>query len=188
MTPRQRVLKKYPDAYCKRGVFRFTVWRRRGAQVTVVEFLDRITPGIDGEVAKNFQRILAKQGMTFKLSNGATVNAFGGSFVSLTLRPGSGSAAGEAELEAQFPKAQGYLSGSKWFKVPGFSDKAQSTVAVTIVKQGERLEVFLNKAKVFESDKAVPAGLLFNQLWMDHQGRFDENSRMYISNVSILKK
>ena len=128
------------------------------------------------------------RGMTFKLSNGATVNAFGGSFVSLTLRPGSGSRDGEAELEAQFPKAQGYLSGSKWFKVPGFFDKAQSTVAVTIVKQGERLEVFLNKAKVFEFDKAVPAGLLFNQLWMDHQGRFDANSRMYISNVSILKK
>jgi dihydrolipoamide dehydrogenase len=44
-----------------------SVWRRLGAQVTVVEFLDRITPGLDGEVAKNFQRILAKQGMTFKL-------------------------------------------------------------------------------------------------------------------------
>jgi dihydrolipoamide dehydrogenase len=44
-----------------------SVWRRLGAQVTVVEFLDRITPGLDGEVAKHFQRILAKQGMTFKL-------------------------------------------------------------------------------------------------------------------------
>ena len=46
-----------------------SVWRRLGAQVTVVEFLDRITPGLDGEVAKNFQRILTKQGMTFKLSS-----------------------------------------------------------------------------------------------------------------------
>ena len=44
-----------------------SVWRRLGSQVTVVEFLDRITPGLDGEVAKNFQRILAKQGMVFKL-------------------------------------------------------------------------------------------------------------------------
>ncbi|MBP6011603.1 MAG: dihydrolipoyl dehydrogenase [Alphaproteobacteria bacterium] len=44
-----------------------SVWRRLGSQVTVVEYLDRITPGLDGEVAKNFQRILAKQGMTFKL-------------------------------------------------------------------------------------------------------------------------
>ncbi len=44
-----------------------SVWRRLGSQVTVVEFLDRITPGLDGEVAKNFQRILARQGMVFKL-------------------------------------------------------------------------------------------------------------------------
>ncbi|MBS0473002.1 MAG: dihydrolipoyl dehydrogenase [Proteobacteria bacterium] len=45
-----------------------SVWRRLGSQVTVVEFLDRITPGLDGEIGKNFQRILAKQGMKFQLS------------------------------------------------------------------------------------------------------------------------
>ncbi len=44
-----------------------SVWRRLGAQVTVVEFLDRILPGMDGEICKQFQRILEKQGMTFKL-------------------------------------------------------------------------------------------------------------------------
>ncbi|SNB75945.1 dihydrolipoamide dehydrogenase [Arboricoccus pini] len=44
-----------------------TVWRRLGAEVTVIEFLDRITPGMDGEVSKQFQRILAKQGMSFRL-------------------------------------------------------------------------------------------------------------------------
>jgi dihydrolipoamide dehydrogenase len=44
-----------------------SVWRRLGAQVTVVEFLDRILPGMDGEVAKQFQRILEKQGFAFKL-------------------------------------------------------------------------------------------------------------------------
>jgi dihydrolipoamide dehydrogenase len=44
-----------------------SVWRRLGANVTVVEFLDRITPGLDGEIAKQFQRLLAKQGMQFKL-------------------------------------------------------------------------------------------------------------------------
>ncbi len=46
-----------------------SVWRRLGSQVTVVEFLDRITPGLDGEVAKSFQRLLTKQGMTFKLGS-----------------------------------------------------------------------------------------------------------------------
>jgi len=49
-----------------------SVWRRLGSEVTVVEFLDRITPGVDGEVAKNFQRALAKQGMGFKLGHKVT--------------------------------------------------------------------------------------------------------------------
>ena len=44
-----------------------SVWRRLGAEVTVVEMLDRIAPGLDGEVAKQFQRILEKQGIAFKL-------------------------------------------------------------------------------------------------------------------------
>jgi dihydrolipoamide dehydrogenase len=44
-----------------------SVWHRLGAQVIVVEFLDRILPGMDGEVAKQFQRTLEKQGFTFKL-------------------------------------------------------------------------------------------------------------------------
>ena len=45
-----------------------SVWRRLGSEVTVVEFLDRITPGLDGEVGKQFQRILTRQGMKFQLS------------------------------------------------------------------------------------------------------------------------
>jgi dihydrolipoamide dehydrogenase len=45
-----------------------SVWRRLGSDVTVVEFLDRITPGLDGEIAKQFQRILQRQGMRFQLS------------------------------------------------------------------------------------------------------------------------
>jgi len=49
-----------------------SVYRRLGAEVTVVEFLDRITPGIDGEVGKAFQRILTKQGFNFQLSTKVT--------------------------------------------------------------------------------------------------------------------
>jgi dihydrolipoamide dehydrogenase len=45
-----------------------SVWRRLGAEVLVVEFLDRITPGLDGEIGKQFQRILQKQGIKFQLS------------------------------------------------------------------------------------------------------------------------
>ena len=46
-----------------------SVWRRLGAEVTVVEFLDRILPGMDGEVAKQFQRMLEKQGFKFRLGH-----------------------------------------------------------------------------------------------------------------------
>lgn len=45
-----------------------SVWRRLGTKVTVIEFLDRICPSLDGEIGTNFQRILAKQGIQFKLS------------------------------------------------------------------------------------------------------------------------
>src|SRR5258708_30351187 len=45
-----------------------SVWRRLGAQVTVVEFLDRITPNMDGETGKMLQRVLAKAGFVFKLA------------------------------------------------------------------------------------------------------------------------
>jgi dihydrolipoamide dehydrogenase len=44
-----------------------SVWRRLGAEVTVIEFLDRITPGLDAEVSRQFQKILEKQGIVFKL-------------------------------------------------------------------------------------------------------------------------
>jgi dihydrolipoamide dehydrogenase len=49
-----------------------SVWRRLGAEVTVVEFLDRITPTMDGEIATAFQRVLKKQGFTFELGQRVT--------------------------------------------------------------------------------------------------------------------
>lgn len=49
-----------------------SVWSRLGAKVTVVEFLDKITPTMDGEISKSFQKILEKQGMEFKLSHKVT--------------------------------------------------------------------------------------------------------------------
>lgn len=49
-----------------------SVWRRLGAKVTVVEFLDRILPGMDKEVATQFQKILKKQGIEFKLGSKVT--------------------------------------------------------------------------------------------------------------------
>ncbi len=49
-----------------------SVWRRLGAEVTVIEFLDRLIPGNDGEIAKQFERVLTRQGMKFRLSTKVT--------------------------------------------------------------------------------------------------------------------
>ena len=71
-----------------------TVWRRLGAEVTVVEFLDRILPGTDNEVAKNTQRILKKQGIEFLLGKKVTGAKKAKSGVTLTMEPSKG---GDAE-------------------------------------------------------------------------------------------
>lgn len=70
-----------------------SAWRRLGAKVTVVEFLDRIVPGMDGEIGKAFQRILAKQGMTFRLSTKVTAATPDADGVTLTLEPAKGGVA-----------------------------------------------------------------------------------------------
>ena len=70
-----------------------SVWRRLGAAVTVVEFLDRILPGMDAEIATAFQRILTKQGMKFRLGTKVTAATAGADGVALTLEPAKGGAA-----------------------------------------------------------------------------------------------
>jgi len=71
-----------------------SVWARLGAKVTVVEFLDRILPGMDGEVAKQFQRILEKQGFTFQLGSKVTKVETGKKGATVTVEPAAG---GEAK-------------------------------------------------------------------------------------------
>ena len=70
-----------------------SVWRRLGSDVTVIEFLDRITPGVDDEITKHFQRALAKQGLTFKLGSKVTKADASGQGVTLTVEPAKGGAA-----------------------------------------------------------------------------------------------
>jgi dihydrolipoamide dehydrogenase len=67
-----------------------SVWRRLGAQVTVVEFLDHILPGMDAEVSKQMQRILGKQGLDFKLSSKVTGAKTTKTGVSLSVEPVAG--------------------------------------------------------------------------------------------------
>ncbi|MFO1038449.1 MAG: dihydrolipoyl dehydrogenase [Geminicoccaceae bacterium] len=76
-----------------------TVWRRLGAKVTVVEFLDRITPGMDGEISKEFQKILAKQGMVFKLGTKVTGVDASGEKLKVSLEPAKGGAGETVECD-----------------------------------------------------------------------------------------
>ncbi|MCX7684104.1 MAG: dihydrolipoyl dehydrogenase [Acetobacteraceae bacterium] len=70
-----------------------SVWRRLGAEVTVVEYLDRIVPAMDQEIAKAFERILARQGIRFRLSTKVTGAAVSDRGVALTIEPAAGGAA-----------------------------------------------------------------------------------------------
>ncbi len=76
-----------------------SVWGRLGSQVTVVEFLDRVLPTMDGEVSKQMQRILAKQGMTFKLGAKVTGAKVTNTGVTLSVEPAAGGAAEEIEAD-----------------------------------------------------------------------------------------
>ena len=71
-----------------------SVWKRLGAEVTVVEYLDRLVPGMDAEIAKTFERVLGKQGLKFRLSTKVTGAVRGNDGVTLTVEPAKG---GEAE-------------------------------------------------------------------------------------------
>ncbi|MEZ5894216.1 MAG: dihydrolipoyl dehydrogenase, partial [Parvularculaceae bacterium] len=77
-----------------------SVWRRLGAKVTVVEYLDRILPTMDGEVSKQFERILKKQGVAFKLGAKVTGAKTSKSGVELTVEPAKGGAAETIQCDA----------------------------------------------------------------------------------------
>jgi dihydrolipoamide dehydrogenase len=72
-----------------------SVWRRLGAKVTVVEFLDRIVATMDKEIGDAYQKILGKQGIAFKLGTKVTAAKKAGGRVTLTLEPAKGGAAEE---------------------------------------------------------------------------------------------
>ena len=67
-----------------------SVWKRLGAEVTVVEYLDQILPGMDGDVRKEANKIFKKQGIVFKLSTKVTGVEVKGKFALLTVEPAAG--------------------------------------------------------------------------------------------------
>lgn len=77
-----------------------SVWARLGAKVTVVEYLDTILGGMDGEVAKQMQRLLAKQGLEFRLGAKVTGVAKAGKGATVTFEPVKGGAAETIQADA----------------------------------------------------------------------------------------
>lgn len=75
------------------------VWSRLGADVTVIEYLDRVLPGMDGEVSKNMQRILKKQGLSFKLSTKVVEAKTSKTGVKLSLEPAKGGKAQQHDFD-----------------------------------------------------------------------------------------
>ncbi|MDQ2879619.1 MAG: dihydrolipoyl dehydrogenase [Pseudomonadota bacterium] len=76
-----------------------SVWRRLGAKVTCVEFLDQILPGFDGEIRKESNKIFKKQGIAFRLGTKVTGVAVKGNKATLTLEPAKGGAAETLEAD-----------------------------------------------------------------------------------------
>ena len=76
-----------------------SVYARLGSKVTVIEYFDRILPGMDGDVAKNFQRMLQKQGFSFKLSSKVVGARKAGGKVTLSVEPAAGGAAEAVEAD-----------------------------------------------------------------------------------------
>ncbi len=77
-----------------------SVWRRLGSEVLVVEFLDRIVPGVDGEVARQFERLLTRQGIKFKLASKVVGVERTDSVLNIAVEPAAGGARENFEAEA----------------------------------------------------------------------------------------
>ena len=77
-----------------------SVWKRLGAEVTVVEFLDQLLPGMDGEIRKESAKLFKKQGMVLKLSTKVTGVTVNGNKATVTVEPAAGGAAETLEADA----------------------------------------------------------------------------------------
>ena len=77
-----------------------SVWRRLGAEVTVIEFLNRVTPGMDLEMSEHFQRVLTKQGLVFRLGHKVTAANRTKTSVTLTIVPAAGGTTEKIKADA----------------------------------------------------------------------------------------
>ncbi len=125
--------------------------------------------------------------LTMQLSH-TTKSGNDESYLKLGLRPGFDGRDGEATLETRFPFPPGYSNGTKWYKATGFSnDKKYNRITVTIRKKEELLQVWVDKMKIAEYEKAIPLALPFNAISFDCSGNSAENDKYWISNIKITK-
>ncbi|MEO6539396.1 MAG: hypothetical protein ABIN74_00340, partial [Ferruginibacter sp.] len=143
------------------------------------------TLSYDLVAAQNFT--WGAKGLTFQLSK-ETALGNAESYLKLKLRPGFDGKDGEATIETKFSSPPGYSNGTKWFVANGFSNnKKNNRITVTIKKTEENLLVFIDKTKIAEYEKAIPAALLFNAMSFFVSGNSAEQDKMYISNIKITK-
>jgi len=108
-------------------------------------------------------------------------------YLKLALRPGYDGRAGEVTLETKFSSPPGYSSFTKWFQAPGFSNnKKNNHVTVSIEKDGEVLRLYIDKNKIAEFEKAIPATHSFNAISFS-SGSSGETNKYYVSNITITK-
>ncbi|MGB8191979.1 MAG: hypothetical protein WCF67_08675 [Chitinophagaceae bacterium] len=144
-------------------------------------FPPNFTLSYDLVAAQNFT--WGAKGLMLQLSN-ETSPGNATAFLKLRLRPGYDGRDGETTFETKFAAS----GGTKWAAAPGFSNnKKNNRIAVTIKKNGETLQVFIDKNKVLELEKAIPAAQVFNAMSFS-SGSSGENNKYYISNVKIVKE
>lgn len=103
------------------------------------------------------------------------------------VRPGFGGRDGETEVETRFPTQPEYTNRSKYYKAPGFSNNQPvNLVKVTVKKQEQMLQVFINDSKLAEYEKAIPSAHPFTVLSFAG-GSSAENGQYYVSHVKITK-
>jgi len=143
------------------------------------------TISYDMVAAQNFT--WGAKGLTFKLAK-ETSPGNAESYLEVKIRPGFDGRDGEVAIEAKFPSPPGYFNGSKWLVAKGFSNnKMNNRINVTIKKNGETLELFVDKNKIAEYEKAIPAAHLFNAVSFYSFGGDTENDKFYVSNIKITK-
>ena len=139
----------------------------------------------DMVAAQNFT--WGAKGLTFKLAK-ETSPGNAESYLEVKIRPGFDGRDGEVAVEAKFPAPPGYFNGSKWLVATGFSNnKKYNRITVTIKKVGETLQLFIDKNKIAEYEKAIPAAHLFNAVSFYTGGGESENDKYYVSNIKITK-